>query len=136
MNEIIEARRRLLSLHDTVLEELCRRHAVRVLTLFGSAADHDVTDPHDLDIGVLFEPGSSPNHLALLDDLVRLLGTERIDLLDAQHASETARVRAIADGQALYESEPTAYAFAAMAADTLFMETRAMRRSALESLQP
>ncbi len=136
MEEVVEARRTLLSMSDSEVDALCRRHGVRVLTLFGSAADPVEAHPNDLDIGVLFEPGVRPDLLALLADLVATLGTEHIDLLDAQRASETARRRAIADGRPLYESEPTAYATAAMAADTMYMETRRMRRAALQSLQP
>lgn len=119
---------------DPELDRLCRPHRVRVLTLFGSAADPTTDAPGDLDIGVVFEPGADRDVLALLEDLVRALGTEHVDVLDARRASETARRRAVADGQPLYESEPTAYAVAAMAADALFMETRGMRAEALESL--
>lgn len=136
MNEVTAARARLHALGEAELDELCHRHGVRVLTLFGSSADPEADDPGDLDLGVVFEPGGDHDMLGLLDSLVRTLGTERIDLLDAERASETARRRAIADGVGLYESEPMALAFAAMAADGLFMETNEMRRAALDSLSP
>lgn len=133
MDEVREALRRLRSLPDAELDRLCRRHGVRVLTVFGSAAAGEPA-PDDLDVGVVFEPDADHDVPGLLEDLVRLLGTEQIDVLDAPRASETARVRAIADGEALYESEPTAYADAAAAADTLFLETAPLRRDALASL--
>lgn len=133
MDEVRAALHRLRSLPDAALDRLCRRHHVRVLTAFGSAAAEQPS-PRDLDLGVVFEPDAEHDLLALLDDLAALLGTERIDLVDAQRASETARVRAIADGDALYESEPTAYADAAAAADALFLETAWMRRDAFGSV--
>ncbi len=134
MNEVAAARARLHALGEAELDEMCQRHGVRVLTLFGTGADPNADEPGDLDLGVVFEPDADHDLLGLLDSLVRVLGTERIDLLDAERASETARRRAIADGIGLYESEPMALAFAAMAADALFMETSDMRRAALESL--
>ncbi len=136
MNEVTAARARLHALGEAELDEFCRRHGVRVLTLFGSAADPEADDPGDLDLGVVFEFDADHDMLGLLDSLVRMLGTERIDLLDAERATETARRRAIADGVGLYESEPMASAFAAMAADAMFMETNRMRRAALDSLSP
>ncbi|MBY5163143.1 HepT-like ribonuclease domain-containing protein [Salsipaludibacter albus] len=128
------ARLRLFGLPEGKLDEMCRRHNVWVLTLFGSAADPEVDRPRDLDFGVVFEPGSRHDVVGLLDSLVSLLGTEAIDVVDAAHATTTARRRAIADGIALYEREPMEHAFAAMAADGTFMETASMRRDTLRSL--
>lgn len=127
-----DALRRLRALDDAELDQLCRRHNVRVLTVFGSALQDP--DPGDLDLGVLFEPGAPHDLHALLEDLVALLGSEDLDLLDAQRASETARMRAITDGEPRYESEPTAYATAAMAAEALYLETAWLRRAALDSV--
>lgn len=123
---------RLRSLEDADLEALCRRHGVRVLTVFGSTLDDREAAPRDLDIGVIFEPDAAHDVETLFDDLSEVLGTDRLDLLDAERASETARVRAIADGEPIHESEPTAYATAA--ADALFLETAWMRDDALASL--
>ena len=134
MDEVRAALDALRGLSAAELDGLCRRHGVRVLTVFGSAVEPTVEEPHDLDIGVVFEPGSDHDVLGLLETLVDHLGSERVDVLDASQASETARFRAIAEGEARYESEPTAYAFAAAAAATLYMETAPMRRAALADL--
>ena len=134
MDEVRAALDILRGLSDAELDGLCRRHGVRVLTVFGSAVEPAVDEPHDLDVGVVFEPGSDHDVLGQLETLVDRLGTERIDVLDASQASETARFRAIAEGEALYESEPAASAFAAAGAATLYMETAAMRRAALADL--
>jgi len=140
MNEISRAAQQLRDLSETELDILCRRHDVRVLTLFGSAARVGDRPPDrsasDLDIGVIFQPGSRRDLQGLIEDLIDTLGTEQIDVLDAERASETARLRAIADGEPLYQSEAMAYANALMAAEALFMETAWMRRQALESLSP
>lgn len=134
MSEIHDALHRLRSLPDRELETLCRRHHVRVLTVFGSALRDRVADPGDLDLGVMFEPGAPHDVLSLLEDLIAALGTEHLDLLDAQRASETARMRAIGEGEPIFESEPGAYAVARAAAMTLYWDTEHLRRAALEHL--
>lgn len=126
----------LRGLGDAEVDALCRPHGVRVLTVFGSALDTDIDHPRDLDLGVVFEPGGTRDVLGMLETLVARLGTERLDVLDAGRASETARMRAIAQGEAIYESEPGAYANAAAAAEALYLETAPMRRAALEALAP
>ena len=136
MDEIRAALDTLRQLSDAELDRLCRRHRVRVLTVFGSAVDADVPAPADLDIGVVFEPDSDHDVLGLLDSLVAELGTERIDLLDVERASETARYRAIAEGQPLYVSEPTAFANAYAAAVMLYLDLAHLRRQALAHPAP
>jgi predicted nucleotidyltransferase len=136
MEEVRAALETLRDLPDAELDRLCRRHHVRVLTVFGSATDLSVAAPQDLDIGIVFEPGSDHDVLGLLETLVATLGTERLDLLDAERASETARYRAIAEGEPLYESEPTAFANAYAAAVMLYLDTARFRHEALAHPRP
>ena len=135
VNESRAALQRLRNLPEPVLDGLCRAHGVRVLTAFGSAVG-DEPQPGDLDLGVVFEPGRPHDLHGLLEALVVLLGTERLDLLDAQRASETARMRAIGEGEALYESEPTAFANAYAAAVMLYLDTARFRDEALAHPRP
>jgi predicted nucleotidyltransferase len=133
MNDVHRALEQLRAMSDAELDALCRGHAVRVLTVFGSAISEE-PEPRDLDIGVIFEPGADHNVLGLLASLAERLGTDQIDIVDASRASETARMRSIAEGEARYESEPTAYAMAAAAAEALYLETASMREDALRSI--
>jgi uncharacterized protein len=70
------------------LKDLCAKHRVERLDLFGSAARDDF-DPEssDLDFLVEFEPMSPREHadsfFGLLEDLERLFG-RRIDLLEPE----------------------------------------------------
>lgn len=136
MDEVRVALETLRRLSDAELDRLCRRHQVRVLTVFGSATDPSVPAPNDLDIGVVFEPGSTHDVLGLFASLVGALGTERLDLLDAERSTETARYRAVVDGVPLYESEPTAFANAYAAAVMLYLDTGRFRDEALAHSQP
>lgn len=113
------------------LDELCARHQVRVLTAFGSAARGE-PHPADLDIAVAFEIGASSDVLGLLDDLVRVAGTERIDLMDLHRAGPVARERGLVRAVPLFESESGAYANAQIAAMMERMETEWLRRLDLE----
>ena len=73
--------------HQAALEELCRRHKVRRLELFGSAArGHDRPGESDLDFLVDFDPlplGSYADaYFGLLEGLQQLFGRP-IDLVVA-----------------------------------------------------
>ncbi len=119
---------------DGRLEQLCRRHGVRVLTVFGSAARPD-TDPRDLDVAVGFEPRHGGDVLALLDELTALTGSDDVDLLVLGRAGPVARERALVQCVPLYESEPTAYATAQIAAMGERMDTAWLRALDLEAMR-
>lgn len=119
---------------DGRLDDLCARHDVRVLAVFGSAVRAD-GDPGDLDVAIGFEPGHRGDLLALLDDLSRLTGSDDLDLLVLDDAGPVARERALVGGLALFESEPSAYARAQMAAMLELMDTEWMRALDLETLR-
>lgn len=113
------------------LAELCLRHSIRLLVAFGSAVRED-TQPRDLDIAVDFEQGAAPDTLRLIDDLVRLTGTESIDLMDLRRAGPVAREQALVATLPLHESRPGTFARAQMAAISHRMETAWMRQLDLE----
>lgn len=100
---------------DGRLDALCERHAVRLLTVFGSAV-RDRGEPRDLDVAVRFEPGHRSDVLAFVNDLADLTGSDDVDLLDLGRAGPVARERGLVGCLALYESTAGAYATAQMAA--------------------
>ncbi|MBI2536020.1 MAG: nucleotidyltransferase domain-containing protein [Gemmatimonadetes bacterium] len=65
------------------LAELCRRHRIRRLSLFGSVLRDDFGPDSDVDVLVEFEPGHTPG-LAIVDvedELSALFGGRRVDLV-------------------------------------------------------
>lgn len=118
---------------DGRLDEVCARHAVRVLTVFGSVVRSD-TEPRDVDVAVGFEPGRRGDLLTLVDDLAVLTGSDDVDLLVLDRAGPVARERALVGCLALYESEPGAYATLQMAAMGERMDTDWLRAQDLETL--
>lgn len=79
------------------LPELFAAKPVRLAYLFGSAAGRGA--PDDLDVAVLMREGAP---LDLWDDLVRLLGTDRVDLVDLAQAPPLLRFQIVRDGALLF----------------------------------
>lgn len=119
---------------DGRLELLSQRHCLRLVTVFGSVV-RPAGDPRDLDVAIRFEPGRRGDTLAVLDELSGLTGSDDLDLLVLDDAGPVARERALVGCLALYESEPTAYANAQMAAMCERMDTDWLRAQDLETLR-
>lgn len=115
------------------LDELCARHRVRILTVFGSAARGE-PKARDLDIGVMFEPDADPDYLAIVTDLVDLTRIDAVDFVHLNRGGPVIRERALVGSIALYESEPGALARAQIAAVGERQDTDWMRRLDLELL--
>ena len=81
------------------LEQLCRRHRIARLSLFGSVLRGTENDDSDVDLLVEFDPGQSPGLIGLAgieQDLSTLLDGRRVDLrtledLSPHFRSEVAR---------------------------------------------
>jgi predicted nucleotidyltransferase len=114
------------------LDDVCRRHHVRVLTVFGSTGRGE-PDPADLDVGVSFEAGASPDVLALLTDLYEVAGRE-VDLAVVDRASPLLRDRALMHAQPVWEAVPGDWINMAVAAHLEAMDTAWLRRLDLERM--
>jgi predicted nucleotidyltransferase len=83
--------------------ELCRRHHIRRLALFGSVLRDDFTAESDVDILVEFEPGRTPG-LAFFDieqELSQALG-RRVDLKTPNELSKYFRDEVLAEAEEVY----------------------------------
>jgi predicted nucleotidyltransferase len=114
------------------LDVVCRRHRIRVLTVFGSAARDDPA-ARDLDVGVLLEPDASIDYLPLIRDLELLTGGD-VDVVHLNDAAPVLRERALVGSVVLDESEPGAWATASTAAVLERMDTEWLRRMDLDLL--
>jgi predicted nucleotidyltransferase len=79
-----------LPIDQEALAQLCRRHGIRRLSLFGSVLKGTARPDSDIDLLVEFEPGAVPGFLgiaAIEGELSALLGGRRIDLRTAQELS-------------------------------------------------
>lgn len=127
-----EAVRRLeAAARDGRLDEICDRRRVRLLGVFGGAADDSAESPDDVDVAVSF--AGEPAVLELLGDLVDLTGFDRIDLAVIDGAGPVLRARALV-GIPLYESARGDFARTQMAALAEYRDTAPLRRLALDVL--
>src|SRR5438876_4330482 len=77
-------------LSHEVLAQLCRRHGIRRLSLFGSVLKGTDRPDSDVDLFVEFEPGAISRLLgmaAIVAELSALLGGRRVDLRTAEDLS-------------------------------------------------
>jgi hypothetical protein len=73
-----------------VLAEICRRHRIRKLSLFGSTLNGNARPDSDVDLLVEFEPGSRTTLLDMAQveiEMSRLLGGRKVDLRTAEDLS-------------------------------------------------
>ena len=87
------------------LAELCRRHFIRRLSLFGSALDGTAGPGGDADLLVEFEPEARPSLLDLAGieiELSELLGGRRVDLRTARELSRYFRDEVVRAAEVRY----------------------------------
>lgn len=93
-----------LSISEDRLAEICRRHGVARLALFGSVLREDFSPESDVDVLVEFPPGGTPSLLelgGLLMELRDLLGRE-VDLKTPAFLSRHFRDRVVREARTLY----------------------------------
>lgn len=88
-----------------LLAELCRRHGIRRLSLFGSALRGQLGPDSDLDVLVEFLPGAAVGlrFIAIQDELSALFGRP-VDLNTPSFLSRHFRERVLHEARALYEA--------------------------------
>ena len=85
------------------LEELCRRHHIRRLALFGSVLRDDFGPDSDVDVLVEFEPGHVPGlrFFSIEEELGRLFG-RKVDLNTPGFLSGYFRDQVLAEAETHY----------------------------------
>jgi predicted nucleotidyltransferase len=99
---------------------------LRLLLLYGSRARGDARPDSDWDFGYLAADGFDPD--AFLGALVRVLGSDRVDLVDLGRASGLLRYRAAAEGVVISE-RPGALDAYRMAAVSYWLDMQAVIRA-------
>jgi predicted nucleotidyltransferase len=96
-----------LRIEPDVLAELCQRHGIRRLSLFGSMLKGTARPDSDIDLLVEFEPDARPSYFDLAEvelELSPLLGGRRVDLRTAPELSHLFRQAVLGEAEVLYES--------------------------------
>jgi predicted nucleotidyltransferase len=93
-----------VELPEAGIVEICRRHQVRELSLFGSAARGEMRPDSDVDLLVDFLPGARPGLLgvsAMMRELSALLG-RRVDLAVKPALKPLVRAGVLAEARLIY----------------------------------
>ena len=93
-----------LPLDPEVLADVCRRHRIRKLSLFGSELKGTAGPDSDIDLLVEFEPDATPSLLtmaAIEIELSDLLG-RKVDLRTAEDLSRYFRDGGVREAEAQY----------------------------------
>lgn len=86
------------------LEELCQRHHIRRLALFGSILRDDFRSESDIDVLATFEPGATPGFgfIGIQDELSEILGRP-VDLHTPASLSRYFRDDVLHEAEVLYD---------------------------------
>ena len=95
-----------VQLPEAEIADLCRRHHVRRLSLFGSILSDEFKPESDVDMLVEFEPGRHPGlaFFGLQAELSDLIGRQ-VDLNTALDLSRYFRDEVVAGAKAIYAQE-------------------------------
>ena len=99
-----------ISVDRRALSNICARHAVRELALFGSVLRSDFTPGSDVDVLVTYRDGTHPSLLeqgGLAADLEGLFG-RRVDLVSANSIRPFLRDEILSTRKAVYVETPAA----------------------------
>lgn len=96
-----------LTVPAIALAELCRRHRIRRLSLFGSVLRDDFGPDSDVDVLVEFDP----NHVVgfrifrVEEELSRLFGGRRVDLVDPLYLNRHVKSRILSSARVQFEDD-------------------------------
>lgn len=94
-----------LPFDSDVLAQLCRRHRILKLSLFGSLLKGRARPDSDVDLLVEFEPGQEPGLIGVANleaELSALLGGRRVDLRTARDLSRYFREDVVRSAEVQY----------------------------------
>src|SRR5437870_835037 len=86
------------------IADFCRRNYIRRLALFGSVLRDDFGPDSDVDVLVEFESGHVPGlaFIRLEQELSKLLGGRRVDLVTPKFLNDRIRDRVLEDAEVQY----------------------------------
>ncbi len=96
-----------LPLDQQALAQLCRRHGIRRLSLFGSVLKGTARPDSDVDLLVEFEPTAKPSYFDLAEmeeELSGLLAGRRVDLRTPPELSRHFRDQILRDAEVQYDA--------------------------------
>ena len=104
---------------------LFQKERPQLVLLFGSIAKGSVHGKSDIDLGFLFD--QPVDLLALTNDVVKFLHSDRVDVVDLQRASPLLRYSAARTGMVLYERSEGLFNQFLSLAFRMYVDTKKLR---------
>jgi uncharacterized protein len=114
------------------LTPLFQDENLRLAVLFGSAATGRMHRRSDLDLGFLHD--GPVDILRLTNDVIRLLGTDSVDVVDLRRASPLLRFSAVRRCVVLYERAPGDFPEFTSLAFRMYADTKKLRDARKQSI--
>lgn len=114
------------------LAELCQKHGVDLLVLFGSARRRPES-AGDIDVAYSFRYGIDGDDLAFVTALNAAYG-DNLDMMPLDRAGTVARYAALGGGEVLVELTPEKFALQQMASFGQYCDEQKFRDAQLEAL--
>jgi len=109
------------------LAPLFQEEALQIALLFGSTALGRTHNRSDVDLAFLFDP---PADIVLLTNkVIRLLGTDRVDVVDLRRSSPLLTFSAVSQGTLLYERSSGLFATVYSLAYRRYQDTKKIREA-------
>lgn len=88
-----------------IIADFCRRHQIRMLSLFGSVLREEFDERSDVDVLVEFQPGTVVGFaiVDIEDDLSRLFGGRKVDLINPKYLNRHLRDRILTSAEVQYK---------------------------------
>jgi predicted nucleotidyltransferase len=94
-----------ISVDQESMAQLCRRHGICKLALFGSVLRDDFGPTSDIDVLVEFEPGRVPGFFGLHHiecEIAALFGDHKVDLLTFRSLNRHLKDRILSEAEVQY----------------------------------
>ena len=107
------------------LTPLFNEESLRLVLLFGSVASGKECQESDIDLGFLFD--KPIDILGLNNRVIRLLRTDRVDVIDLSRASPLLKHSVIRTGKALFEKTPGLFNIFQSLAFRIYVDAKKLR---------
>jgi predicted nucleotidyltransferase len=125
----MEELRKMLTIEEIRerLVPLFKERDLRLILLFGSALTGAVHKKSDIDLAFLFD--RPVDILSMTNSVIRLLHTDKVDVIDLKHASPLLKYSVAEKGKLLYEKSPGMFFEFYSLAFKEYVDTRKLREA-------
>lgn len=131
----MEELRKMLTIEEIRerLVPLFKEKDLRLILLFGSALTGTVHKKSDIDLAFLFD--RPVDILSITNSVIRLLHTDKVDVIDLKHASPLLKYSVAEKGRLLYEKSPGMFFEFYSLAFKEYVDTRKLREARETSIK-